>query len=247
MRWKAFGIVTAAVLALPFTALADNPPAAHAHGLFLAGSIVSADSGHVTVDVLLTGKNDTHFDGTQVSIAITSATTIDYGKGQTSIDPGDLVGIHATAADASLSTLTARKIHVACNCHWAAGMLTAISPGLIRVNVKRTGPYDTVLNGNEVKFGLDSTTKFVEGKDKKAISISDLSVGDTVGSRSSRRASSGTRTSSGRTRPSPRSSCTCAATEPRPRRGAPSPRRRSPAPALPGSPAPARAASTRSR
>jgi uncharacterized protein DUF5666 len=181
MRWKAFGIVTAAVLALPFTALADNPPAAQAHGLFLAGSIVSADSGHVTVDVLLTGKNDTHFDGTQVSVAITSATTIDYGKGQSSIDPGDLVGIHATAADASLSTLTARKIHVACNCHWAAGMLTAISPGLIRVNVKRTGPYDTVLNGNEVKFGLDSTTKFVGGRDKKAISISDLSVGDTVG------------------------------------------------------------------
>ena len=181
MRWKALGIVTAAVLALPFAALADNPPAAHAHGLFLAGSVVSADSGHVMVDVLLTGKNDQQLDGKQVSVAITADTKIDYGKGQSSIDPGDLVGIHATAADASLSTLTARKIHVACNCHWTAGKLTAISPGLIRVNVAKTGPYDKVLNGNEVKFDVDSSTKFVEGKDKKPITIGDLSIGDTVG------------------------------------------------------------------
>jgi hypothetical protein len=180
MRWKALGIVTAAALALPFAALADSPPAAHARGLFLAGSVVSADSGHVTVDVLLTGKHDTQLDGKQVSVAIASDTAIVYGKGHSSIDPGDLVGIHATSADASLSTLTARRIHVRCNCHVAAGTLTAISPGLIRVNVKRTGPYDTVLNGNEVKFDVDSSTKFVQGKDK-TITIGDLSIGDTVG------------------------------------------------------------------
>jgi len=181
MRWKAFGIVIAAVLALPFAAFADNPPAPHAHGLFLAGSVVSAGSGQVTVDVSLTGKNDQQLDGKQVVVAITADTKIDYGKGQSSIDPGDLVGVHATAADASLTTLTARRIHVACNCHWAAGKLTAISPGLIRVDVAKTGPFDKVLNGNEVKFDIDSSTKFVEGKDKQTITIADLSIGDTVG------------------------------------------------------------------
>jgi hypothetical protein len=181
MRWKALGIVAAAALALPFAAVADNPPVTHARGLFLAGSVVSADSGQLTVDVSFTGKHDQQLDGKQVSVAITADTKIVYGKGQSSIDPGDLVGVHATAADASLSTLTARKIHVACNCHFAAGKLTAISPGLIRVNVAKTGPFDKVLNGNEVKFDVDSSTTFVEGKDKKPIMIGDLSIGDTVG------------------------------------------------------------------
>jgi len=181
MRWTAFGIVTAAVLALPLAALADNPPAAHAHGHFLAGSVVSAGSGQVTVDVSLTGKHDQQLDGKQVVVAVTTDTKIVYGRGQSSIDPSDLVGIHATAADATLSTLTARRIRVACNCHFAAGKLTAISPGLIRVDVARTGPYDKVLNGNEVKFDVDSSTKFVEGKAKKPITIGDLSIGDTVG------------------------------------------------------------------
>jgi len=185
MRWKAFGIAAAALLAaavLPLgVAAADNPPTTRAHGLFLAGSVVSAGSGQMTVDVVWTGKNDTQFDGKQVSVAITADTKIEYGKGQTSIDPGDLVRIHATAADAALSTLTARKIHVNCNCHWVGGTLTAISPGLIRVNVSRTGPYDKVLNGNEVKIGLDSSTQYVEGKDKHRINLSDLSIGDKVG------------------------------------------------------------------
>jgi hypothetical protein len=181
MRWKVLGIVAAAVLALPFAAVADNSPATHARGLFLAGSVVSADSGRVTVDVSFTGKHDQQLDGRQVAVAVTADTKIVFGKGQSSIDPGDLVGVHATAADASLSTLTARKIHVACNCHFAAGKLTAISPGLIRVDVARTGPFDRVLNGNEVKFDVDSSTTFVEGKDKKPITIGDLSIGDTVG------------------------------------------------------------------
>lgn len=184
MRWKAFGITAAAFLAaalVPLGAIAADNPTAKARGLFLAGSVVSADSGQVTVDVMWTGKNDTQLDGKQVGVAISSATKIVYGKGQTSIDRGDLVRIHAAAADAAATRLTAREIRVACNCHWVGGKLTAISPGLIRVKVSKTGPYDKVLDGNEVKIGLDSSTQYVEGKDKHHINLSDLSLGDTVG------------------------------------------------------------------
>ena len=150
-------------------------------GRFFAGSVTSASSSSVTVDVLWTGKGDTQLDGRQVTVAISSDTQIVYGKGQTSIDPGDLVRIHAAAADAALTSLTAKKIHVDCNCHWIGGTLTAISPGLIRVNVARTGPYDKVLKGNEVKVNLDSSTMYVAGKDRHQISLSDLSLGDKVG------------------------------------------------------------------
>jgi hypothetical protein len=183
MRWKAFGITAAALLAaalVPLGALAAKP-ATGQNLLFLAGSVVSVGSGSVTVDVMWTGKNDQQLDGKQVNVAVDATTKIAYGKGQTSIDPGDLVRIHAVAADATLASLTARRIHVNCNCHWVGGTLTAISPGLIRVNVSRTGPYDKVLNGNEVKIGLDSSTKYVEGKDRHPITLSDLSIGDKVG------------------------------------------------------------------
>lgn len=83
MRWKAFGIAVAVVLALPFAALADNPPPT-------------------------------------------------------------------------------------CHCHFAAGTLDAISTSKIRVQVERTGPFDTVLKGNEVWFDLGSA------------SVPNLSVGDKV-------------------------------------------------------------------
>jgi hypothetical protein len=184
MRWKSFGITAAALLAaalVPLGAIAADNPTTTRHGLFLAGSVVSAGSGQVTVDVVWTGKHDTQLDGKQVNVSVSSATKIVYGKGQTSIDPGDLVRIHAIAADATASALTARAIRVACNCHWVGGKLTAISPGFVRVNVARTGPYDKVLDGNEVKIGLDSSTQFVEGKVKHHIDLGDLSLGDTVG------------------------------------------------------------------
>ncbi len=192
MRWKAFGIAAAVILSaalLPLAALADNPPGtttttqrpARQHAIYYAGAVTSANSGSLTVDVLLTGKHDQQLDGKQVTASITSSTQIVFGRGQSSIDPGDLVEVRAIAADASLSSLTAARIHVNCNCHWVGGTLTAISPGMIRVKVAKTGPYDTVLNGNEVKFDIDSSTQFVEGRDKHHITISDLSIGDKVG------------------------------------------------------------------
>jgi hypothetical protein len=171
MRWKAFGIVAAAALAVPFAALADNPPPSststpRAHAHWFAGSVASAGSGSVSVDVLMTGKHDTQLKGTTVSVAIDSSTQIDYGKGQSSIDSGDLVGVIATGTDPS--SLTARRIHVRCNCHFAAGKLDAISTSKLRVQIQRTGPYDGVLKGNDVTFDVGNAT------------LPNLSIGDRV-------------------------------------------------------------------
>ena len=182
MKWKAFGIVAAAALAIPFAALADNSPpgggsstttttssppkAAHAGAHWFAGAVTSAGSGSITVDVLMTGKHDTQLDGTSVSVAIDSSTQIHYGKGKSSIDAGDLVGVSATSTDAS--ALIARRINVRCNCHFAAGTLDAISTSKLRVEVAKTGPYDKVLNGNNVTFDVGGA------------SLPNLSIGDKV-------------------------------------------------------------------
>ncbi len=170
MRWKAFGIVTAAVLALPFAALADNPPpgttttttaTARAHAHWFAGSVASASSGSVSVNVLWTGTHDTQLKGTTVTVGIDSSTEIVFGKHQSSIDPGDLVRVIAVDS-------TAKRIHVNCNCHFAAGNLDAISTSQLRVAVKRTGPYDTVLKDKNVTFQIGGA------------SLPNLSVGDKV-------------------------------------------------------------------
>ena len=126
MKWKAFGIVAAVALAIPFAALADNSPPgggsstttttssppkeAHAGAHWFAGAVTSAGSGSITVDVLMTGKHDTQLDGTSVSVAIDSSTEIHYGKGKSSIEAGDLVGVSATGTGAS--SLIARRINV---------------------------------------------------------------------------------------------------------------------------------------
>jgi len=196
MRLKAFGIVLAAVLAVPLAALAGNnnpqpssisPTTTTAGspakprtdgGHWFAGSVISAGSGSISVDVLATGKHDTQLDGQNVTVAIDSNTQITYGKGKSSIDPGDLVGIVATGHD--LSSLTARRINVRCNCHFAAGTLGSVGSSSFALKVTRTGPYDTVLKGNAVTFQVNGSTTFVQGKDKTAGSISDLKTGEQV-------------------------------------------------------------------
>ncbi|MBV8480565.1 MAG: hypothetical protein JOY72_09700 [Actinobacteria bacterium] len=206
MRWKAFGIAAAALLAaaaLPLVALADNntpppstPPTSTTtttttttsptspnrapHAIWFAGAVVSAGSGSMTVDVMVTGKHDTQLDGKQVAVGIDSSTQIDYGKGKSSIDPGDLVGVQATPSDATLATLTATTIHVRCNCHFAAGTLGSVGSSSFAVDVSKTGPYDTVLNGNAVTFQVNGSTVFVQGKDSTSGSISDLKSGEKV-------------------------------------------------------------------
>ncbi|MDE3025252.1 MAG: hypothetical protein KGI93_06740 [Acidobacteriota bacterium] len=197
MRWKAFGIVLAAVLAVPLAALAGNnnpqpssispttttTPGSNAKprtdgGHWFAGSVTSAGSGSISVDVLVTGKHDTELDGRNVTVAIDASTQITYGKGKSSIEAGDLVGVAATGPD--LSSLTAKKINVRCNCHFAAGTLGSVGSSSFALNVSRTGPYDTVLKGNAVTFQVNGSTTFVQGKDKTAGTLSDLKTGEQV-------------------------------------------------------------------
>jgi hypothetical protein len=152
-----------------------------ANGVWLAGSVGSATSTSVTLNVLWTGKNDSRLDGQTVNVAIDASTKIVYGKGQSSIDQGDLIRVTAVAADSTLGSLTARRIHVDCNCHYAFGTLGSIGSGSFAVNVSRTGPYDTVLKGNAVTFQVNGSTTFVQGKAETAGALSDLEPGQKVG------------------------------------------------------------------
>jgi hypothetical protein len=146
-RKSFFAVAAVAALALPLSAQASTRPAGH----WFAGSVTSASSGSVSVDVLWTGKHDTQLKGTTVTVAIDSSTQIVYAKKQTSIDPGDLVRVVATDS-------TATRIHVNCNCHFAAGTLDGISATQLRVQVTRTGPYDGVLKGHDVTFQIGGLT-----------------------------------------------------------------------------------------
>lgn len=143
MTWKSFAAAAAAFLALPLSAQAAGTPKAQ----WFAGAVTASSSSSVTVDVLWSTGSLT---GTQ-TVAIDSSTKIVYGKHQSSIDPGDLVRV----VDANG---TARRIHVNCNCHFAAGTVDSISSSALRVNVARTGPYDGVLKGNDVTFQIGSAT-----------------------------------------------------------------------------------------
>jgi len=176
MRWKGFGIAVAALVAaavVPMTALG-----AHEGGGWFAGAVTSASSSSVTLDVLWTGQRDTQLNGQQVTVGIGSTTTITYGKGQTSIDPGDLIGVRATGIGSS--AITAKEIHVRCNCHFAAGTLGSVGTSSFAVNVTRTGPYDTVLKGNAVTFQVNGATVFVQGKAKTPGAITGLKSGEKV-------------------------------------------------------------------
>lgn len=152
-------------------------PRAH----WFAGSVASASSSSVSVNVLWTGPHDGQLKGQTVAVALDSSTQIVYGKGQTSIDPGDLVAVKATATDSTLASLTAVKLRVACNCHWLGGTIGSIGTSSLTVQVAKTGPFDTVLKDQTVTLQLNGSTQYVKGKDKTPISLSDLKVGDKVG------------------------------------------------------------------
>jgi uncharacterized protein DUF5666 len=136
MKWKSFAVGIVALLALPFTAQAASPQ----HHRY-AGSVTAVSPSALTLDV----------HGTSVTLAIDSSTKVVYGKGQTSIDTGDLVRVAAAGS-------TAKRIHVDCNCHFAAGTVSSVASGSFVVHVLRTGPFDRVLKGNDVTFQLTSST-----------------------------------------------------------------------------------------
>jgi len=179
MRWKAFGITAAAlvaVAALASAALADNPPPSsispttttttpsggngpiRASIVAFAGSVASASSSSLTVDVLWQRRGTT--GSLQETVALDSSTKIAYGKGKSSIDPGDLVGVVATGQNGSL---TARRVRVTCNCHIVAGTVSSASSSSVQVAVTRTGPFDTVLKGTTVTIGLNGSTQYAGG------------------------------------------------------------------------------------
>lgn len=164
MRWISIAAGVATMFALPLTAQAAGTQ--QGAGWF-AGAVTSAGPSSVSVDVLWTGKHDTQLNGTQVTVGIDSSTRITYGKGRSSISAGELIGVRATGVGSNV--LTAKRIHVRCNCHYAFGTLGSIGSGSFAVDVTRTGPYDTVLKGNAVTFQLGST------------STANLKTGDKVG------------------------------------------------------------------
>ncbi len=184
---------TAIVFALlPLGAVAAPPGdaggAANAkpHTHWLAGSVSAVGADSLTVGVLWTGKHDDQLNGQSVTLAVDATTEIVSGRDKTpvslsSIKPGDLVGVQASSTDKTLTTLTAKRIHVYCNCHWIGGTISAIGSSSFSVQVARTGPYDTVLNGKPVTLQVNSSTTYIRGKAKSDIGFSDLKVGDGVG------------------------------------------------------------------
>lgn len=187
-------LVAAAVVfaILPLAAVASppgggsGPTSSKPHTHWLAGSVSAVGSDSLTVGVLWTGKYDDQLNGKSVTVAVDASTEIVAGKDKTpvtlaSIKPGDLVGLLATSPDKTLSSLTASRIHVYCNCHWIGGTISAIGSDSISVQVARTGPYDTVLNGKPVTLQVNASTTYIRGKSKTEIGFSDLKVGDGVG------------------------------------------------------------------
>jgi Domain of unknown function (DUF5666) len=184
---------TALVFAmLPLGAAAAPPGSstgsanAKTHTHWLAGSVSAVGTDSLSVGVLWTGPHDGQLNGQSVTLAVDANTAIVSGKDKTTvalstIKPGDLVGVKATSSDKTLTSLTASQIRVYCNCHWIGGTVSAIGSSSISVQVARTGPYDTVLNGKPVTIQVDSSTTYIGGKAKSTIGFSDLKVGDGIG------------------------------------------------------------------
>jgi uncharacterized protein DUF5666 len=180
------GVLTAAI-ALPAFAASPAPtatPTAKAHSHWFAGSVSAVGSSSLTVGVLWTGPHDSTLNGQSVTVSVDSNTEIVSGKDKTpvplsSIQNGDLVGVVASGSD--LSSMTALRVHVFCNCHWIGGTISSLDSSSLTVQVKKTGPYDTVLAGQAVTIGVDGKTTYILGKDKTPIQFSDLKVGEGVG------------------------------------------------------------------
>ncbi len=192
----AAGALMAAV-ALPALAASPAPsttttttttatPIARAHAHWFAGSVSAVGTSSLTISVLWTGPHDSALNGQSVTVSVDSNTELTSGKDRMpislpSVQNGDLVGVVASGMGSDLTTLTALKIHVSCNCHWVGGTISALGSNSLTIQVKKTGPYDTVLSGQAVTIGVDGNTTYIHGKDKAPIQFSDLKVGDGVG------------------------------------------------------------------
>jgi len=177
-----------AAIALPALAAAPGSamrtPATHSH--WFAGTVTAVGTDSLSVGVLWTGPHDGALNGQSLTLAVGATTTISTGPSHTSeplasIQNGDLVGVRATGLGSDLTTLTATNVHVNCDCHWVGGTISAVGTSSLTVQVSRTGPYDTVLNGQSVTIGAGASTIYIQGKGKTPITLSDLKVGEGVG------------------------------------------------------------------
>ncbi|HEY4349552.1 MAG TPA: DUF5666 domain-containing protein [Gaiellaceae bacterium] len=174
-------------------ALADGAPAktnaqarnhARLHAHWFAGTVSAVGSNSLTVGVLWTGPNDGSLDGQTVTVAVTDHTRINGARHRpialAQVQVGDLVALRTTG-DVSTASLTAVKIHDFCNCHWVGGTIASIGTSSFTVSVKRTGPYDTVLNNTTVTIQTNANTVYLRGPHRARLGFSDLKVGEGVG------------------------------------------------------------------
>jgi hypothetical protein len=185
-----FSAALALTAAIALPALAAGPGAAmrtpRTHSHWFAGTVTAVGTDSLSVGVLWTGPHDGTLNGQTLTLAVDAGTAIVSGPNHTSeplasIQNGDLVGVMATGLGRDLSTLTATKVHVNCDCHWVGGTISAVGTSSLIVQVSRTGPYDTVLNGQSVTIGAGGSTIYIQGKGKTPITLSDLTVGEGVG------------------------------------------------------------------
>ncbi len=158
-------------------------PAVHLLKPWFAGQVSAVGSSSLTVGVLWTGPNDGSLNGTTVTVATSDSTRINGPHHKpialADIQVGDLVAVRALGND--LTSLTATKIRDFCNCHWVGGTIASAGNGSFTVNVKRTGPYDTVLDNTTITLGTNANTVYLRGPHHGRIGFSDLKVGEGVG------------------------------------------------------------------
>jgi hypothetical protein len=180
--------IIAAGVFLSFAGLAStegaSPAAAqHLPVHWFAGTVTAVGPSSLTVGVLWTGPNDGSLGSQTVNVAVATQTRINQGPHHraialASVGTGDLVAVRATG---DASSLAARRIHVFCNCHWIGGTVNAVGPTSFSVDVKRTGPYDTVLDNTTVTLQTNQYTVYLRGHRRARIVLSDLQPGEGVG------------------------------------------------------------------
>jgi hypothetical protein len=155
-----------------------------AHQWF-AGTVGAVGSDTLTVGVSWTGPHDGSLNGQTVTVAVPQNTRIDGPHGVpialAQIQQNDLVALRTEGT--SPSGLTALRIHVYCNCHWVGGTISAIDPstGTFSVQVHNTGPYDTVLKGQDITLQTNNDTVYLRGRHGRRIGFGDLALNEGVG------------------------------------------------------------------
>ena len=150
---------------------------------WFAGTVTAVGPSSLTVGVLWTGPSDGSLNGQTVNVAVATQTRINQGPHHraialASVGTGDLVALRATG---DASSLAARRVHVFCNCHWIGGTVNAVGPTSFSVDVKRTGPYDTVLANTTITLQTNQFTVYLRGRHRARIALSNLQSGEGVG------------------------------------------------------------------